>query len=921
MSGGNIGLKTFVGRTIRGYEIGDRIGSGGYGEVYRATQLSIGRDVAIKVILPQYADDPKFTADFEAEAQLVAQLEHPNIVPLHDYWQDNEGAFLVMRYVPGGNLKDMIDKGGALPLARTVRLIEQIGEALQTAHDANVVHRDIKPVNILIDQRGNAYLTDFGIAKQLKDQGDSATNAIKGTFAYLSPEQIQQTTVSPQTDTYALGVTLYEMLAGKHPFYETPIGTLLVKHLQEPLPDIHDIRDDLPAGINNIIQKATAKASIERYESVLDLVDDLKAAITQTIPTQPLPVKKKPITIEDRNRYAMLQNVRKFWIEGVLENGLHETVMIDLGMTDESGKVDNPWDTLLRTSSGNETLTSERIIDVFDRLNGKLLILGDPGSGKTITLLTLARDLLRRAEYDAHHPIPVVLNLSSWAERQLPLTEWLVEELNTKYQVPRKVGTKWVEDDALLLLLDGLDEVTQEWRDRCLSAINTYRSENGFVDVVVCSRIKDYEALHSQLRLNGAIVIQPLTDAQITAYLDTLSGDLTTLRNLIKQDEQLHELAASPLMLSIMVMAYGNNQVGDVPDYDDVEKQREHLFSVYVRRTLERKTSKSTYTQQETLYYLHILASTMQSEGRSEFYIEDLQPRLLSEPLQKRYIITVSMTFFLISTFLMILAFATALPVISVNMVRFGQMVDHSVTVFALLTVSASGLFGAMHGVSNYLGARSLDITPVEKVEWSFSEMLHNAPRFMALGFGLGIGYGLITGAFWGILFGQRMGIAVIVSVIISSILFYLITGGFVTSAVETKVRPNEGIRWSFKHAIVFGLITPISYSAIMGLAHALAFDVVFGLSFGLVLLVPLILFATLNGEPQNPGSAVVGRHIVLRSILERQGFIPRNLAAFLDHATSLILLRKVGGGYIFIHRYLLEYFAALAPEDREEIA
>ncbi|MEL6308845.1 MAG: protein kinase, partial [Chloroflexota bacterium] len=911
-----------TGQTIRGYEIGNRVGSGGYGEVYLATQLSVDRDVAVKVILPQYASDPKFVADFETEAKLVAQLENKYIVPLIDYWQGDNGVFLVMRYVRGGSLKDMLEKQGALSLSHTLRLLEQVAEALAVAHEAGVVHRDLKPANILIDQRGNAYLTDFGIAKQIADNTDQVTSdTVRGTLAYMSPEQIFGQTVSQQTDIYALGVMLYEMLAGRHPFEGLPTTEMLYKHVNEALPDIQDVRDDLPLSINEVIQKATIKAPTDRYDSVPDMVTDLKATVSGVhvlaLPAA-ITAKKKPTTAAERNRHAMLQNVRKFWIEGVLENSLHETVMIDLGMTDEAGKVDNPWDTLLRTPRGDETVTNEHIIDVFDRLNGKVLVLGDPGSGKTITLLTLARDLLLRAESDDHHPMPVVFNLSSWAERQLPLTEWLVEELNTKYQVPRRVGTKWVEDDDLLLLLDGLDEVALDSRDACVNAINLYRSEHGFVDVVVCSRIADYEALHGQLRLNGAIVIQPLTDVQITTYLDTLHGDTQPLRDLIKRDEQLQELAASPLMLSIMVLAYGGSHTGNIPDYDDVEKQREHLFSVYVRRAFERRTSKPLYTQQETLYYLHVLARTMRREGRSAFYIEDLQPHLLNEPLQRRYIIIVSVAFFSLATLLMGFTFGVNIPIISLNIARSGQAINLPVTILVLFASMTTVLYGSIHGVSNYRGARTLEINPIERVEWSFAEMLYNALQSIKVGLALGILYGVIMGGFFGTVFGQRMGIAMLISVSISSVVVYLVTGGFVTSAVETKVRPNQGIRWSFNHAIIFGIITPISYGSVLGIAHALAFDATFGISFGLALLIPLLLVSSLNGEPANPGSAVVGKHIVLRYLLERQGLVPRNIAAFLDHASSLIFLRKVGGGYIFIHRYLLEYFAGLEPDSKE---
>ncbi|NJL57069.1 protein kinase [bacterium] len=488
-----------------------------------------------------------FARRFAQEARVIAALEHIHILPVIAYGIEpdiNGGlAYLAMRLLRGGTLHLLLKQEGALSLERSIDIFTQAGRGLAYAHERGVIHRDVKPGNIMFDDEGNVFITDFGLAKLVSGDETDLTRPdnIVGTPYYMSPEQLRGDRLDRRSDLYSMGVVLYEMLAGQHPFHETPIGTLLFKHMQEPLPAIHDIRDDLPPGIDDVIQKATKKDPSGRYASVLELATDLKVAVSgaSSLVLQPTTTEKKPTTTAERNREAMLTNVRKFWVEGVLENSLHDAVMIDLGLKRESGAVDNPWDTLIRTPSGNETLNDERIIDMFDRLNGKLLILGDPGSGKTITLLTLARDLLLRAEADSAHPIPVVLNLSSWSENQPPLTEWLVEELNTKYQVPRKVGIQWVEADELLLLLDGLDEVASEWRDPCVKAINRYRSEHGFVDMVVCSRIADYEVLDAQLLMNGAVVIQPLDRAQIKAYFDVLGPQLAPIVALLDKDEAL----------------------------------------------------------------------------------------------------------------------------------------------------------------------------------------------------------------------------------------------------------------------------------------------------------------------------------------------------------------------------------------------
>ena len=183
--------------------------------VYRASQPSVGREVAIKVILPARAKSEYFIKRFDAEARLVAKLEHPYIVPLYDYWREEDSASLVMRWLPGGSLRETVEHG-PLPLESVLKMLQQIGEALTLAHNNNVVHRDIKPDNILLDETGNYFLTDFGIAKDLKGVITASTTGgqVTGTPAYLSPEQGMGKKVTHQSDIYSMGVVLYELLTG-----------------------------------------------------------------------------------------------------------------------------------------------------------------------------------------------------------------------------------------------------------------------------------------------------------------------------------------------------------------------------------------------------------------------------------------------------------------------------------------------------------------------------------------------------------------------------------------------------------------------------------------------------------------------------------------------------------------------------------
>lgn len=281
---GSQAVDQLSGREIRGYELRELIGFGGFGAVYRAHQKSVGREVAIKVILPSLANDPQFIRRFEAEAQLVARLEHPFIVPLFDYWRDSEGAYIVMRLLRGGNLRESMEKQ-RYPLEDAVKIVEGIAGALTVAHRNNVVHRDLKPENILLDEDANAFLTDFGIAKVTG--GDKALETdelegISGSPGYMSPEQITQEPVTAQTDIYSFGIIVFELLTGAHPFKANNISEYIIKHMNEALPSVMQYDDSLPYELDELIAKATAKIAEERYTDVIDFANDIKRILSIT---------------------------------------------------------------------------------------------------------------------------------------------------------------------------------------------------------------------------------------------------------------------------------------------------------------------------------------------------------------------------------------------------------------------------------------------------------------------------------------------------------------------------------------------------------------------------------------------------------------------------------------------------------------
>ncbi len=633
-------------------------------------------------------------------------------------------------------------------------------------------------------------------------------------------------------------------------------------------------------------------------EAFFNIVQGLRQAIEQ----QQVPVHLPP-EIERKNRKSLIQQVRTIWINGLLERSFDETTRLELHLQERPDALDNPWRLQVQElDRPPEALPADiSIAEVYKEADGQLLILGKPGSGKTTLLLQLARTLLERADADDHLPIPVIFHLSSWAQRRQSLAEWLVEELWTKYQVPQKVGQVWIKADAILPLLDGLDEVAENARPACAQAINTYQQdrlqENGEARLVVCCRSRDYMGLPKRVMLRRAISIQPLTAQQIDDYLSSAGQALEEVRVALSDDSTLQELATNPLMLSILALAYHGKPIEDLLALPP-ENRRQRIFATYVQRMLKRRgihTGKAphrrnkadtsqhlaAYTQEQTRAWLAWLARQMTQRDQTIFYVENLETNWLSEKWQG----------WIYCTVLIMICWLMGGPIGWVSGNQVAGLVGGFVGMFICWIALALR--------SLLLGTRWSAPPPDDR------SCLIYVTRFLI-----------------------RMSIATVVCSVVSLVLMLVLLA---------DIRSQIVLQIEF-----FGLVAiPLVYLQIRktfflrrrenfltqyerwmvqnsGFSHRLAAP-------GIVLLSSLCSATAwfwLSGGSIHgslyflfygfQAGATVVEYAMMRFLLWLLRFTPWNYSHFLDYAYEHILLRKVGRGYMFYHRLLLEHFATL---------
>lgn len=616
------------------------------------------------------------------------------------------------------------------------------------------------------------------------------------------------------------------------------------------------------------------------------------------------------------------------------------------------------------------------ILQVYDDAGGELFIIGQPGAGKTLLLLGLAQELLKRAQQDEQHPIPLIFPLSSWANKQQSIDNWLVDTMYLSYHVPHHLGQMWVKDNHIHPLFDGLDEVPLISRPSCIEAINIYH-QNYISPLVVCSRNDAYFSQETQLTLQRAVVIDPLTKQQVDTYLSSAGNTLRGVRTALRRSTSLQELATTPLLLSTLVLSYQGKSSKDLPQAGEANLQQQ-IIEHYIARMFEHKGTNLLYGQQQVVNWLSWLAKQMKKHNQTEFYLERLQMDWYRQLRFCRFPFSV-LVGIVLGVFIWFgygLFYGSHLGVISgivdgllvgccVTLLyifingflldwleenertsqmnsssqfswkqhlllrlltnRFGYGLTFGIIIGPLIGIPLGIASGVTSGISYGLlnvgiltlnavlyGQLEKEIHPAEVVNWSWQKARRTVVRFAGGGFVLGFALGLFAIPRVGIIGALFLGLFLWMSY--EAII--LLVGGFSHEVFDTqkRMKPNQGIRRSFRNSIVFGILGFGVGGVVFGSIFTLIFTLTNGPTSGLIAgVISGATAAEIIGLRE--GGYACLQHTVLRLLLWRGKYAPWDYSRFLDEATECTLLHKVGGGYIFKHAIFQDYFASLHPE------
>ncbi len=613
--------------------------------------------------------------------------------------------------------------------------------------------------------------------------------------------------------------------------------------------------------------------------------------------------ERKTLPQRDKTQQTLLDYV-KHEVASRLKQSLHQRVSILLDKEEAPNQVNPSWaiDVKIGSHQSFPLPTETTIIDIYDRedINGRLLILGAPGSGKTTTLLQLAQVLANRASEDIEQPIPVLLNLSSWKDDNQSIKNWIIANLKLVYGVRKDIGKNWLESAIILPLLDGLDELASDRQEKCVQQINHFlNSERWLNSLVVCSRTEEYQNYQTKLSLSGSIILQPLSQEQIQDFILRTEGQ--QLWSNIKEDSNLMELAKTPLLLNIIVISCEEISFDNWQKLESSKQRLSYLFDAYITRMLRREYRGKKPTDEKTKQWLGCLSEKLIWKKETEFFIEKLDPSYYLHYLKKEkliYKLIVGLIVGLIAGLItgLIVGLITGLIVgliaELIYWTEINEMADESIERIETLNFSSFNLINLINLM----------------IENDFTEVLYPG---LFYGLSAGLIAGLIVGRIVGLIAGLIAGLIVVLNVelilIITMIMLSVIEPLFKIE-INIKKYPNQGIIESFKNGVLisifFSTVTIIVFILIQKMLEnfnlsELKYLLDLFLAVGITIAILLSSFSVIQ-------------HFSLRIVLWSKGYAPWNYARFLNYCTDRLFLQRVGGGYRFIHRLLQEHFARM---------
>lgn len=838
------------------------LGRGAMGTVFLARDAALEREVAIKV-LHRGGEDAQARGRLLDEARALARVSHPALAAVYTIGEQDGSVYIVMERIRGVTLRAW----QGVPSRGWREILEvyaQIGGGLQALHDGGLVHRDLKPENVLVDDEGRARIVDLGLARVVGGGGGD----VAGTPLYMAPEQVAGA-AGPPADMFAFCVALFEALYRVRPFAGETLPEIQRAIAAGAL--VTPTTDEVPERLRAALARGLRADPGRRWPSMRGLLDALAEAAATTR--------------GQRDRQVLLARVEAAWIEGVLDRSLAGGVRL------------RP--TLRGRSAGRSVPVPEDIMTRRAR-DTSLAIVGPAGAGKTTALLELVRGALLRARSDPTRPLPVVLQLASWAGQ--PLVEWVAEQVRDGLGIPRHITRGWLDDDGLLLFLDGLDRVAAERRGACVRAIHGFRVEH-LAPIVVTCRDDVHAGLDPPLALDATFEVELLDPDHVRVAIERAGAPLAGLAAGLEAHPILRELLRTPLLVDVAARTFHGRPAVALTG-SDVGTIRRELWSAYVARALGPAVRLG-----ERLAWI---AERIEREGQAGLWIEHLQPTWLRGQVMRG--LHAGLT-------LLSVGVVGALLVGGLVGIASGAAVGLPTALLVGLTLAL--YFGFVHGVR--------EIQPFERLAWSTAHLRQGLAGALRRGVGLALALASVAAAVWGAAAPLRFMAEVFVANLVAyGVLFSLalaVLGGLRGEVVPDRLAPNQAIRSSARNAT--------RVAAVVGLAVALP---LLGITFALgpppappvdtrealaatslwrrepaifFVLVEVCVGATIGVfAGLHRGGLAVVEHGLLRVLLAVTGRLPLRVVALLDEAVERALLRRIGGGYIFIHDELREHLA-----------